>query len=116
MTTGSETVVPFVADGHPSPISDEQTDVLSNFFDVIKKCIEAGAEKLKLTQSKIVGEEFWLKLTDGGFFVINPDEKIQTIVRADDNGTKIPGDFGLELDYLVELTEALQARLNEAQS
>ena len=99
-------VYAFVEGGKPAPASQKQIEKLTTFFDTATEAIQIGSEKLKLVQSKIVGGELWLKLSNGGYYVVNPDPEVQTVVRADDNMNKQSvniGIYGDDLDAIIDM-------------
>jgi hypothetical protein len=96
----------FVEGGKPVPTSQKQIEKLTEFFDIAAEAIQIGSEKLKLVQSKIIGKELWLKLSDGDYYAVNPDPSVQTVVRADENMNKKSlniGIYGDDLDAIIEM-------------
>ncbi len=79
-----ERLIPLLNGGHPCPIDDEQIDVVEDFFVVVQEVIR-NAGVLIFRQAAIIDDQFWLKMADGGFLVINPNPEVQTIRFANEN-------------------------------
>ena len=106
-----ENIVAFVNGGHYTPATEDQIELVSKFFDVVQTAIEIGANKLGLVHSLIIEREFWLRIADGGYYVINPDQNVQTVLLASLDMVKSSKNIGIIESQIVEITASLSAKI-----
>lgn len=104
-----ETIFAFTQEGTPVVVSREQEAILVDFFDTVEEAIKIGSEKLGLVHSKIIDGEFWMRWADGGYLVINPDPKVQTVVSGTDEMQKSKEkNIGIPQGTIVDFTSGLK--------
>ncbi len=86
-----------------------QYDFLVKFFKLVSRCIDAGEIKLGLEHSKIKDRVFFLKMAEGGYLAIKPDEL--KIFEADENMQILEKNFALPYKNLIASYTELRFRL-----
>ena len=102
--TSKERLIPLLNGGHPSPIDDDQAEIVEALLDVVQEVIR-NEKVLVFRQAAVIDDQFWLKMADGGFLVINPNPEIQTIRFANE-------DLEIQAENFAILEENIIAEIN----
>ncbi|KKT30458.1 MAG: hypothetical protein UW41_C0002G0073 [Candidatus Collierbacteria bacterium GW2011_GWC2_44_18] len=103
-----EDLISFIG-GQAVAEKSSQYDFLVKFFKLVSRCINAGETKLRLEHSKIKDRVFFLKMAEGGYLAIKPDEL--KIFEADEDMQILKKDFALPYENLIATYTELRARL-----
>lgn len=107
-----ERLIPLLNDGHPSPIDDDQTEIVGAFLDVVQEVIR-NEKALVFRQAAVIDDQFWLKMADGGFLVINPNPEIQTIRFANEDLEIQEKDFAVLEENIIAAINHLSSMIEE---